>query len=325
MRDQPALRFVLAILGALALLYLAGCSPAPIPLAIAASEPVAVLAPAWVAPAEVRRAAPVDPRSGWCEPLDPAICERDSDCPGTRCSAAWWMPGAKVCARPMPDRDERAWRVARLRVFVDARCSGACQPEELHRYLRVLALRESTYRPWKRSRLAPDLEANRVAWAKHRERFAANLASSDPDRWSTGLGYYAQIPALWLPRWGASAPPETLCGEVESTEAHLRAARDQIRKIASGSIACDGEPFTGTARDGGPSWYDASRANSGSLCPGSADDRRSYERRAEDAGFDPWVSIAVEQLGVEIPREGQDRVAAELRARMESVPRPRGR
>ena len=125
MRDRLALRIVQAILGALALLYVAGCSPAPIPLTLAASEPGAALALAWVAPAEVRHAAPVDPRASWCEPLDPQFCERDSDCPGTRCSAAWWLPGARVCARPMPDRDERAWRVARLRVFVDARCSGA--------------------------------------------------------------------------------------------------------------------------------------------------------------------------------------------------------
>ena len=189
----------------------------------------------------------------------------------------------------------------------------------------MLALRESTWRPWKRSRLAPDLRANQIAWAKHRERFAANPARSDPDRWSTGLGYYSQIPALWLPRWDASAPPETLCGEVESTEAHLRAARDQIRKIASGSITCNGEPFTGTARDGGPSWYDASRVNSGSLCPGSDDERLTFESRAEKVGLDPWAPIAVAQLGVEIPREDQDRAAAELRARMESVPRPRGR
>jgi hypothetical protein len=334
--DHCALLAVGATLLALVLgQTLAGCEAArPAPLALRLPRVELPAMQLEHPPAAIQREAPRarDERASWCEPLDPPLCREQADCSaGERCVPPWWASTteAKVCARSMPGRVERRWRADRLRVVVDHVCTRArgCEPTDLHAYLRTLVSRESSFRPWKRHRLNPDLEANADAWAKHRERFANNPASANADRWLTGLGYYGQIPALWLPRWDADAPPETLCGEVESTEVHLRAARDQVRKIARG-VDCDrdGErDYFGSAcsPDAGgcsPSWYDASRANSGSLCPGDREHRRRFEARAREAGLDPWAPITAADLGVEIPRDRQDAIAADLRDAMVTGP-----
>jgi hypothetical protein len=276
-----------------------------------------------------------DERASWCEPLDPPFCRVAADCSAeSKCVRPWWAETdeSKVCSRGIPDRDERRWRAERLRVYVDHVCSRStgCEPNDLHAYLRALVLRESTWRPWVRARLEPDLEANAIAWSKYRHKFAGNPAAKDPDRWITGLGYYSQIPALWLPRWDVSAPPEVLCGEVESTEVHLRAARAQVAKIWRG-VDCDGDhgpDFWGTSCGDGrppsecsPSWYDASRTNSGSLCPGDADHRQRFAARASSLGLDPWAPIEVGDLGQSIPRDRQDEIAAELREAMDQIRR----
>lgn len=330
-----------AVLLALAILTLgqalAGCGPAP--LAAPGALPRLHLAmPALAPPPSSRPAMPAtepprahDERASWCEPLDPPLCRSSSDCDaGQRCVSPWWAATheAKVCARPWPTRAEQRWQAERLRVVVDHVCdrSRGCDPNDLHAYLRTLVGRESSWRAWKRHRLGPDIEANADAWIKHRQKFATNPASANADRWMTGLGYYAQIPALWLPRWDADAPPETLCGEVESTEAHLRGARDQVRKIRRG-VDCDrdGErEFFGTACEpdaGGcsPSWYDVSRANSGSLCPGDLEHRQRFETRARSLGLDPWAPVVPAQLGAAIPLEQQDEIAAQLRERMDAL------
>ena len=355
--DDLLLSLTLAVLAVLAALALAGCDQDERPIGVPLVEPApARLAaePARADPPITKPAEVLDLRSDWCEPLDPPTCRADADCPGSECVRPWWSASAdvRVCSRSTPDQDERRWRTARLAVVVDHVCDGFgdCDPDALLSYLRLLAIRESSLRPWKRHRLTEDLDANDRAWSRHRRKFAGNPAAADPDRWTTGLGLYAQIPALWLPRWDVDAPPEVLCGEVESTEAHLRAARDQVRKI-KGGVDCwpvtratkrignrdvevikigDGEPdYWGSACENGmpcrPSWYDASRANSGSVCPGDAEHRRRFEARARDAGLDPWAPVSASALGNSIPRETQDAVAADLRARMESIELPRAR
>jgi hypothetical protein len=241
----------------------------------------------------------------------------------------WWAETieAKVCARSMPGPAQRRWRVERLSVYVEHVCkrSAGCSPAKLLGYLHVLAGRESSMRPWKRSRLNPDIEANSAAWTKHRDKFTSNPAAANPDRWMTGLGYYGQNAALWLPRWDAAAPPEVLCGEVESSEAHLRSARDNLRRLERGADCDkDGEPdYWGSACDlpgqCRPSWYDVSRTNSGTVCPGDAEDREDFVRRARGVGLDPWAPVERAELGDAIPREGQDEVAADLRARMDAL------
>ena len=339
MLDCKAMRTIRAVILTLLVLLLgqvlAGCDPTPRvgPLAIQLPRleighlALARVEPPAPTPARQRH----DERTSWCEPLDPPMCRSSSDCSaGDRCVSPWWAASheAKVCVRSMPTKAEQRLRASRLRVMVDYVCTSSvgCDPHDLHAYLRTLAGRESSWRAWKRHRLGPDIEAAARAWAKHRETFAANPARHNADRWMTGLGYYGQQPALWLPRWDADAPPETLCGEVESTEAHLRGARDQVRKIRRG-VDCDGDgerEFFGTAclPDAGgcsPSWYDASRANSGSLCPGNLEHRQRFEMRARSLGLDPWAPITAAQLGVAIPRERQDEIAADLRAAMDRL------
>lgn len=332
--DGLALRIVLGCLGVIASCQLlAGCGESPTPtLGLAVPQIPNVDLARYVVEEpqpEAEQAPRHDPRVGWCEPLDQPFCRDASDCAdGMRCVTPWWAEAnteAKVCAMPWPTRDERRWRANRLRVVVDHLCkrSDGCEPNDLHGYLRVIALRESTWRPWKRGRLNPDLVAAGSAWVKHRDEYAGNPAAADPERWSTGLGLYSAIPALWLRRWDVMAPPEVLCGEVEATEAHLRAARDQVRKIAGG-IDCDGDghrEFTGTSREQSPSWYDVSRTNSGKLCPGSEEHQEVFAARAERVGLDPWAPVTVADLGQPIPTDVQDQVAAELRARMDLVPR----
>lgn len=343
MREPPALRLVFVLLLAIAVAQaLAGCRADPIPLSVdlpAHVEPRSIAAVAVVRPVEPLRIAPVDHRSTWCEPIDLTPCSSTADCSAnSTCVSAWWDDGERVCARREPELAERSWREDRLRVVVDHVCPSptfpgndtddqSCDSVALLRYVITIASRETSMRPDKRARSRADRAANRRAWIKHRDAFASNPAATDPERWSTGLGYFAQNPSLWLPRWSVDAPPEVLCGEVEATEVHLRAARDQVRKIEHG-VQCDGETYFGSACDDHgcrPSWYDASRANSGKVCPGDAAHRERFETRARRHGLDPWAPITTESLGREIPSDRQDQIAAMLRGRMEAVDRHHGR
>lgn len=319
--------------GAIAVLaatrLLTGCeAPQPAPLGLHAPPlPDVDLALFLAPPPDVEPEPAVqarDPRAGWCEPLDQPFCRTTADCSdGARCVRPWWAAtgtDAKVCARSMPTRGERRWRADRLRVYVDHVCkrSDGCEPNDLHAYLRLMVLRESTYRPWKRHRLSADLRASAKALDRNADVFADNPAFGDPDRW-TSVGMLGQAPANWLQRWDPMAPPETLCGEVESAEAHFRRVREAVAIIAAG-VDCGGERFTGTA-DGRPSWYDVSRVNSGSLCPGSQAHRDAFAARARRVGLDPWAPVTPRDLGESIPREGQDEIAASIRAKMDALPR----
>lgn len=342
--DDLAVRLAWGTLAVLAgSQLLAGCgAPEPATLGLAAPRLPDVDLAMFVAPPPDVEPEPAvqarDPRSGWCEPLDQAFCQTTADCSdGARCVTPWWAATGtetKVCARPMPTRSERRWRSDRLRVYVDHVCkrSDDCEPNDLHAYLRVMALRESTFRPWKRHRLNPDLRAASIALERNADVFEGNPAMADPDRW-TSIGMLGQSPANWLQRWDPMAPPETLCGEVEAAEAHLRAARIAIEKIAEHKVDCDGDGFReylGSACYDGkfpggrtgcwPSWYDVSRVNSGSLCPGSQAHRDAFAARAHRVGLDPWAPVTPRDLGESIPRDGQDVIAAELRAKMDAVP-----
>lgn len=332
--DDLVLRIVLAALAGLVVAQaLAGCD-SPQPSALGLRLPSLDV---HVAMPDVEVAEPIvevtepahDLRAGWCEPLDPPFCRQQADCDAReQCVRPWWAETdeSKVCNRRWPTLAEKRWRSDRMRVFVDRVCrrGNGCEPNDLHAYLRLLTGRESSWRLWKRHRLGPDRDAAAEAWAERKSEFADNPAADNPDRWSTGLGPLAQNPALWLPRWDPMAPPEVLCGEVEPFEAHLRAARDQVRKIRRG-VDCDDDgerEFFGTACDAdgcSPSWYDASRTNSGSPCPGDADHQRRFVARAADVGLDPWGAVTTADLGASIPRAEQDEVATELRERMDAL------
>lgn len=244
------------------------------------------------------------------------------------CIQPWYRerPDQFLCAVRMPPRDVQRWRERRLRVLVDEICKprDGCRPEQLHDYLAALVKRETTWRPYKRGRLNPDVEANTAAWSRRASTFADSPAAGYPERW-TAVGYYQQNAALWLDRWDASSIPEALCGEVESTLTHLRGARDRWRRLEHG-VSCEGAEHHGTAEDGGASWYDISLVNSGSeACPGTAGKpakvRASFERRLKRRGADAYAPVSLAMLGRPVPREEQAAFAARVREKMDAVAR----
>jgi hypothetical protein len=332
-------RFTMAVLAVLALVGVlgpCGCTPDPSAVGVERAEPE--LEPARELEPELmletrtavrpspRPAAPPattrpDERVRWCEPLDQPWCETSSDCPGRqRCVTPWWSSaeGAKVCALPYPTRGERKVVRDQLRVVADDLCSGSCSASDLHRFVATLALRESSYRPDKRHRLSRDIEGALEAWREQASTYAGNPAYPNSDRWTTGLGLFGQNPALWLRRWDPMAPPETLCGVVESTVALLRRAREHVTTLERRGLICEGKRYHGSACTNGhcrPSWYDASLVNSAKQCP-TPESLARFADRAHGQGLDPLAPISAASLGHPTPTEGQDAWAAELRTKM---------
>lgn len=316
----------------------------------------------------------------WCEPIDhhSKPCQTKADCSGyhSRCTIPRWARKAgtldvKMCAARWPGPKEQRWRRARLRVIVDSLCQPPewwdekkdgngkrcwrfgwrrakqcmarkwCNPVKLHRFLRIVALRESTWRPWKRHRLNPDIVAAKTAWSRRSRKYGwildegkARRRVHDPNehflkrhRWM-GLGLYGQNAALWVTGWDAHAPPEILCREPESTETYLRRARSVWRKIRGG-LDCDrdGKPdFWGSAQRytpnvaWRPSWADIHRGTSGGrLCPN--DRPSSFIRRARTIKLDAQAPVEFAMLGRQVPKEGQQAWADATRVATAAISR----
>jgi hypothetical protein len=242
------------------------------------------------------------------------------------------------CRPRDPGPAEQAWRRARLAALVEARCGAGCNQRALTALLWLEALKESSFRPWARHRMQGDLHANARSWTSRAEKYGhrsdadglqlevdGNPHFAEPERWSTGLGLYGSNAALHTSAWDPMAPPEVLCREEIATEAWLRRARASVAKIASG-IDCDGDgkrEYRGLACNDagcGPSWYDVHNATAaGKLCPSDVERMRKFARRAKTVGLDPWARVRIADLGEPIPRETQNEVARELRARMDAV------
>lgn len=343
-----ALRVILFVL-----LAVSGCSSADagdrliVAHVVQPRPPVALVDDA---PAPVQRPttprAPADPYAGWsewCAPVVLPLCKTAADCPGTEPSGKPWKcvkvdEGTHRCMGSWPTRSERERERARLRTFVDLRCGKGCNATKLHSLLSLVALRESTLRPWKRHRLNGDVRANREGWLRYADRYGheqrvakvrgkdrlagvrftkdGNPHYRERERWETGLGLYGMNAAGWTGEWSVDAPPEVLCRDVEASEAYLRRARRALRKLNAG-IDCDHDgtrEWHGAA--GRPTWYDVHRAASGGkLCP-SASSRAQFEPRARAAGLDPYEPITSAMLGEPIPRDVQDTMAAVLRSAM---------
>jgi hypothetical protein len=299
--------------------------------------------PAFVPALEPEPApAPSLPRESWCEPIELMTCTTSCapapDGTARHCVEQWWgdapslataaHKSVRVCVVGYPTRATQLWRALRLRVLVDEICrpSDGCDPDDLHAYVLVLAGRETTLRPYKVHRLSQDVDANKQAWAKYNERYIAadNPAAREPERWTVGRGYYGMNAAAWLWRWDSAAIPEALCGEVEATLTHLRAARERWDRLTDG-VECDGEQHFGTATGERPSWYDISLVNSGSnACPATEGKplvvREGFEKRARGQGINPYGAITrVSQLGRDVPRNRQIIFAAEVRAKMDAL------
>lgn len=268
-----------------------------------------------------------------CEPLTPLPCEaRGDECPdmsdGTPrvCRRPYKEPeGAYACYPNYSPPAVRRWREARLTEL--AASVGSSNDEDLALYLLVIAGRETSLRPWKRHRLRGDVDSASSSWKRRSDVFADSPAHDEPERWREGLGLYGQNPALWVDKWDASAEPEVLCGEVESTLVHLRAARRRWAQLDAG-IVCDGEEFHGTGELGAPSWYDLSLVNSGSRrCPAQLGDgqpyakRLDFEARCERAGLDPYAAVALSDLGEPVDFNEQEQFAASVYERLDAIER----
>jgi len=252
-------------------------------------------------------------------------CSAARDGTPRTCARQWYDDARSdyVCLVDATPLEIRKWRSARLRVLVDEICKPreGCNPNRLHAYLTTLARRESDMRPESVHRLPGDREANARAWRRLAHRYVDSPAYGEPDRWGVGRGYYGQNAAVWLATWDAAAVPEVLCGEVEATLVHLRAARRRWRRLASG-VMCDERAHHGTAIDSDgearPSWYDISLVNSGSdACPDA--EQRSFVRRAASRGLDAYGAVTLRSFGRVIPASEQDAFAQRMRERMDEL------
>lgn len=188
----------------------------------------------------------------------------------------------------------------------------------------IWALRESSYRWFKRHQLNPDMEAARTAWKKHRpsetrERELTEMLEAKPDwsakaeldritiyrdnptyaaawRWSTGYGLYGMQPVYHVKRWDPNAAPELLCDPVVATIVAIWAAR-------AGKSIC-------SSTGHGDSYQVVNRIFSTGHCtPGVHEDR--FAIRAQRRGLD-YLETA--QLGSKWPQATTDR--AEVLAHM---------
>lgn len=253
-----------------------------------------------------------DPYAGWetwCEPLEDRPCSTHAECGvdpdghGRRCVHPFWAKDRdlKICASHWPTRDEQNERRARLREIVGQVCQrkDGCDPSKLHKFLSLIAARESSWRPWKRHRLNPDIEANAKAWRRMASRYEGNKHYLDASRWQ-GWGLYGQNAAYHVRAWDLSAPPEILCREVESTLAYLNVARAATRRLAGLGIEV--------------SWCTVHQAVAGGKF--RACSSKAFRRQAERAGLDPEEGVSAKDFGRALPREAGERraLAAEIYA-----------
>jgi hypothetical protein len=268
-----------------------------------------------------------------------------------KCVKAYW--GDKICSPGWSNRAERRWRRDRLETLVaEAYFDGkqSRKATDLSKFLWLVYMRETTGRPWKRHRLNGDIHFAKQAWYRQRYRYGwevgldkfgepkwmlpckdaperskesrsfkrcrerePSMAYKKRSRWAFGLGPYGQNAALWTMAWDRQAPPEILCGEVESTETYLRGARRVWRKLRGG-IQCGGKLYQPTV-----TWEILHRAIAGGkLCPGKKPSA-GFRRRAERYGLNPQGRVSLSMLGTPIEREEQNVRALALRSYLDGV------
>lgn len=222
-------------------------------------------------------------------------------------------------------------REMRRHIGIVAREMGA-EPKLLW----IWALRESSYRPYKRHRLNPDMEAAYSAWQRfrytesrerrYRDIMRTHSAKDGTDdfwkakaglkrisvykdnptyeamwRWSTGYGLYGMQPIYHVKRWDPNAPPEILCDPVVATVTAVWAAR-QIRDT------CSSMGFPGT-------YETVNRGYSSGHCKLRPSWAKYFRRRADRAGLD---ATGLARLGKAWLRKTTDRdeVLAHMRAKI---------
>lgn len=133
----------------------------------------------WVRPNKCGRAREKNYSTKRMEWVDYGACGTDHRGVKLRCVRPYWAKSdeAKLCVSPFPPPAEQAWRRQRLR-FIVGRFFGlegewwkrvstdhdAVRAQRLYRFFRVIAGRESSYRPWKAHNLGPDVEGAGAAY-----------------------------------------------------------------------------------------------------------------------------------------------------------------
>jgi len=263
-----------------------------------------------------------------------------------KCVKAYW--GAKICSPGWSNRQERNWRRDRLEYLVSEAYFSGKQTNKtttLSKFLWLVYMRETTGRPWKRHRLNGDIRFARTEWYRQQRRYGwavgkdkrgdiswmtpctkiptkkgeskkiskcrdrtASRFYTQRSRWEYGLGPYGQNAALWTATWDPQAPPEILCGEVESTEAYLRGARRVWKKLRGG-IRCGGKLYQPEV-----TWEILHRGIAGGkLCPAKKPSE-GFRRRARKYGLNPDQRVSLSMLGKPIQREQQNLKALEIYA-----------
>lgn len=183
-------------------------------------------------------------------------------------------------------REMRAWLAAVAAEFEPR------DAQNFARFLRALAVRESSYRPWAVHVLSEDQEAaqraaRRLSKGDHDFADARVVIWTEVDgvlvkawpesAWLFSRGLYGFAPALWLRsggRWGRDLPPWALCDRAVATTLLVWATRDAVRE-------CAAEGFE-------PTWRVLNRRISSGHCRvRAAKFEKGWTKRALAQGLDP--------------------------------------
>lgn len=262
------------------------------------------------------------PPAAVCSPDAPDLCKDARDCKGPvpdgarwTCVRPWWASSEirkghvtkaiKVCAfgwaigvaKPGRHPGPGTWRRqgqdrtrAELELVVATQCRGhGCDRSELSTWLGVLAMRESSLRPWVTHRLSGDERANSSAWAKLAEDYIGNPHYKDAERWR-GRGLLGQIAAYYVKTIDALAAPEELCDPAFATISYLQHARAIAGKQRSLGMQ--------------PTWASvAATIGTGAMRP-STKALALVRARLHRAGLDPDARISSASFGRPLPAGG---------------------
>lgn len=275
------------------------CKPADLPPQATQGSPV-IEAPVLSATADVAVSKPprklvqrkaYNPYAGWdswCEQRpEPCpksgVCTPDKNGQPRKCVRPWWSKKEKVCAIDYSGPRKRKGNAKQVQQIVEAQCSGSCNAEELGKLIALVAMRESTMRPWKRHLLGGDVRAGIKNWKKQYAKLSStNRHYSQMERWG-GNGLLGQQAVTFAPLWDETAPPEILCRAPIAIATYLHCARVTHRKQMSMGIT--------------PTWETLHASCSGGKVrpKGPSPD---FRRRAAKLDLDPDQHVPYRWLGV---------------------------
>lgn len=185
---------------------------------------------------------------------------------------------------------------------------GASQ--DFHRFLHLVATRESSLQQGLIHRLPDDLVAAASAYRRTHVLYTNNAFRADPRLWQT-YGLFGMNSNYFVQVWDPSAHPRVLCDAVVDVLVYRRAAVRALRR-AGQTVTCQdehGQPFYFTIP---PTWAAIHRiVSGGKVCPSEGLDAR-FARRARRAGLDPDQRVTLAMLGAEPEAATQCELVAAL-------------